>query len=363
MKCLTTIMAVVAATTIASAEQPPADQGNQTVQIEDLRTPASPAFVLLDVAPASVERPENPKALIVNLVSTASQSEGFPKNYALEVAPYWLKSHPDLTFTEYQQPSVIQSLLRTAAISVATTPLLDPADAEPKTIGSRLGFGIRANLVGGRPNPRMSANLEQLDKINRQILDELERPVPDKGVIQKLTAEVSKLALSIQGLDQQRVGLFVTAAAGQVWNFPSDVVNRRERDRWGVWVTPAYRLLACGTAKNNTGTCKSVIDLIGVVRATADRGQDQQWDYGARLLWEPTALFTISGEFLWRRATDSDEPSSDRTVAVLEYRIREDLLLFGSFGKNFEDDDTRRTLVSVLGVSFGFGTKPTARTR
>ena len=82
-----------------------------------------------------------------------------------------------------------------------------------------------------------------------------------------------------------------------------------------------------------------------------------------RILWEPTPLFTISGEFLRRSGAESDAPSSDRTVAVLEYRIREDLLLFGSFGKNFEDNETRRTLVSVLGVSLGFGAKPTARIR
>ena len=129
MKVMIVTLALALGTTrVAIAQQAaaPSAQGAQTVQIEDLRTPTSPAFVLLDVAPASVERPENPKALIANLVSTASQAEGFPKNYALEVAPYWLKSHPHLTFSNYQQPSPAQSLLRTLTLSVGTTPLLDP---------------------------------------------------------------------------------------------------------------------------------------------------------------------------------------------------------------------------------------------
>jgi len=43
---------------------------------------------------------------------------------------------------------------------------------------------------------------------------------------------------------------------------------------------------------------------------------------------------------------------------MVEYRIREDLLLFGSFGKDFKEADSRRTLVSILGLSFGFGAKP-----
>ena len=83
----TTVAMALASTAVAGAQQPPADQGGSSVQIEDLRTPTSPAFVLLDVAPVSVERPENPKALIVNLVSTAAQSEGFRRTMRWKSLP------------------------------------------------------------------------------------------------------------------------------------------------------------------------------------------------------------------------------------------------------------------------------------
>jgi hypothetical protein len=85
-----TLVCLVAAVGIADA------QGS--VEVDDLRAPTSPAFALLDVTPASVNRPENPKAFTLNVINALAQSNGLPQNYALEVAPYWLASHPDLTF-------------------------------------------------------------------------------------------------------------------------------------------------------------------------------------------------------------------------------------------------------------------------
>lgn len=317
------------------------------IQIDDLRTPASPAFVLLDVTPAAVERPENAKALVLNLLQTAHQSDGLPKNYALQVTPYWLMSHPDLTFERYQQPSLAESILRTTTFSVATSPLLDPTGAGAATVGTRMGIGVRTNIVGGQFNPGLPKKLADLDRINREILNN-----PNDA---DLRADARAVALEIQKLE--RVGFFVTAAAAQVWSVPQDDTSQSQRDRWGVWVTPAYRFLACRADV----PCKSVVDAIAVVRAIRDRDEKTQWDVGARLLWQPTEPFTISTEFVRRRGREGDDRSSDRTVAILEYRIREDMLLFGSFGRDVQDDDTRRTLVSIMGLSFGFGAKPIAR--
>jgi hypothetical protein len=317
------------------------------IPIDDLRTPTSPAFVLLDVTPAAVERPENPRALVLNLLQTASQSDGLPKNYALQVTPYWLKSHPDLTFTHYQNPSPAASMLRTTTFSVAMSPLLDPLSDDASTVGTRIGLGARTNIVGGQPSPLLPEKLDELQAINKRILDD-----PDNA---DLRDDARSVALEIQKLE--RVGLFVSAAAALVWSVPQDEVARSRRDRWGVWVTPAYRFLAC----RGEAPCKSVIDAIAVVRAIRARDDDTQWDLGARLLWQPTEPFTISSEWIRRRGQRGDDRSSDRTVAILEYRIREDMLLFGSFGRDFGDDESRRTLVSIMGLSFGFGAKPMAR--
>jgi len=263
MKVLIAILFLGLTTSAAAHAQAPATA--TAIEIDDLRTPSSPAFVLLDVTPASVERPESPKAFVLNLLSTVSQSDGLPKDYALQLAPYWLKSHPNLTFGDYQNPNPAQSMLRTMTLSVATSPLLDRSAAAATTIGTRIGLGVRTNILGGRPNPTLQENLNQLERINLELLDNPTDP--------DLRAKARAIALAIQALDQQRVGLFVSAAAGQVWSVPQDDVEQRQRDRWGVWITPAYRFLVC---RATIDSCRSVVDTIAVVRAIRDRDQDTQ---------------------------------------------------------------------------------------
>lgn len=340
---------LLAAATSDSAFAQQQAAGGQTVEIDDLRSPTAPAFVLLNVTPASIERPQNPRALTLNLLSSAAQGQGFPRNYALEVAPYWLTSHPNLTFDEYGRPTIADSILRTLSFSVATAPLLDNAASEPKTVGSRLGIGVRTNIAAGQVNPGLSALVAALNQTNAEILLALEKGQD----ISDLRAKAGEQARQIQQMDGQRIGFLMTAAAGQVWNFPSDDFARRQRDRWGVWVTPAYRFRACGA---DDSECSARFDAIAVVRALGSRGNDMRWDLGGRLLWQPTKELAISGEVLRRRANGGSEGS--RTVALVEYRIREDLLLFGSFGKDFDDEETHRTLVSIMGLNIGFGRKP-----
>src|SRR5688572_23131929 len=150
MKILVATLVIGLAMRSVAQSQTPA--ATPRIEIHDLGIPTAPAFVLLDVTPASVERPESPKAFVLNLLSTVSQSEGLPRNYALQVAPYWLTSHENLTFGDYQAPSPAESMLRTMSFSVAASPLLDESAAEAPVIGTRIGLGVSTNIIGGRPN-------------------------------------------------------------------------------------------------------------------------------------------------------------------------------------------------------------------
>ena len=63
---------------------------NKSVKFKDLATPASPAFVITDVAPSSVTTPNIPKEFILGAVqSFGESSNGFPANYSTEFTPYW----------------------------------------------------------------------------------------------------------------------------------------------------------------------------------------------------------------------------------------------------------------------------------
>lgn len=61
----------------------------QEVELKDLKVPNSPGFQILDIAPSTVEKPANPKALAVSLFSLTNNGTAVPKNFAFSITPYW----------------------------------------------------------------------------------------------------------------------------------------------------------------------------------------------------------------------------------------------------------------------------------
>jgi hypothetical protein len=371
----------------SAAAQAPVPAPN-TMTPDDLRAPLAPAFALLDATPTSIDRPQAPSALSLNLFSAFREGESFPQNYALDVAPYWLRPHPTLTFDDYYRPNFVQTVARTFSVSLATS----TTDAVEATTPQRtsLGLGARALLVAGHAHPSLrdaraalvAVNVEQA-RLDDSVVDlefraqqalaagrvddarrltEAADARRDASKVRRaeLSQQARDINLRIQALDVDRVGLVVSVAAAQVIDFTGDRFDNREVARWGVWLTPAYRILVCGAAR--TGDCHATLDVMVVVRYIAERRgstDDSTWDVGGRILWQPTREFGVSAETVRRAGTDvSDGASSTRTVGLIEYRLRNNLALFASFGKNFEDTPGGRTLVSLLGLNIVFGRKP-----
>ncbi|HRI85743.1 MAG TPA: hypothetical protein PK536_09900, partial [Ignavibacteria bacterium] len=65
---------------------------SEELTFQNLETPSSPGFILLDEAPASIERPTTPQGFGISLIGFFKGTGG-----AMEFAPYWLTSHPLLT--------------------------------------------------------------------------------------------------------------------------------------------------------------------------------------------------------------------------------------------------------------------------
>jgi hypothetical protein len=53
------------------------------------------------VSPTTIERPDNPRGLTFSIASSVASSGGVPQDYAVQVAPYWMRSHPMLMFDSY----------------------------------------------------------------------------------------------------------------------------------------------------------------------------------------------------------------------------------------------------------------------
>ena len=381
--------ALVFALTVSIA----AETSAQTATIDELSAPTTPAFVLLDVSPTAIARPESGKAFILNLVNKVSGSDGIPRDYALEITPFWMLPNRTLSFEEYQKTKMLQTIAQTMRFSVATSPI-PGATKQADPLGTKLAIGFNTKLFNGKPNPAMMASLDDLYAKNRLVLnqdrelEQLERSLEEldgergrtvtdtrraelialisgierdvakkKAQIANSEAAVGAASLRIQTVDAQRIGFFMTIAAGQVWDFPGDNTQNAAATRRGAWITPAYRKLRCAT------NCDASFDFIGVARILKDPDTDSMVDLGGRFVWHPTKQFNASFELLRRNAPDSAGASaestdnSNRAAGLLEYRIKEDLILYGAFGQDFKKATGVKPLVSLLGMNFGFGKK------
>jgi hypothetical protein len=370
------------------------------IAINELAAPTSPAFVLLDVSPSSIERPESAKGFVVNAINKLTSAQGFPKDYALEVAPYWMRAHPTLSFDQYQNPSIVQNLRQSFVVSVATSPIA-AAQKGADPLGTHLAVGLHTKVLNGRPHPAMTAKLEFLAKSNDVLfrLDDekeaLEKEVAAKETelaaattteakapvitvleftrkqlaakneaIVKQEGDIKRTSLEVQAFDAQRVGAFLAVSAGQVFDFVGDDTANAEAKRRGFWLTPAYRKVACMTA---TADCQTTVDFIGVVRVLKDPGADRMIDYGGKLAWHPKKSLNLSFEALRRIAPEDAGPSnessddSNRMAGMIEYQITDDFSLYGTFGQDFKKATGAKPLVSLLGLNFGFGSKAEVR--
>lgn len=137
---------------------------SNTTSANDLKAPAAPAFVLLGAAPSKIERPQAVRPLVLSALAAVA-SEGFPKNYAVEFAPYWLGT-PMLSFRDYYSSGVGKAIVRHLSISVATTPLGTAADA-----GTAIGMGVRTLPLPGRAHPKLEALLTKLHGLQEKSID------------------------------------------------------------------------------------------------------------------------------------------------------------------------------------------------
>jgi hypothetical protein len=391
-----------AAGQIGSVEAP-----EVTVTVDDLRTPAWPAFTLLGVTPTDIAQPSTPRALAVALLSVVQERRTglLPSDFALEVAPYWLFDHPDLGFDEYTQPGVLQSMAQSMTVSVAAGRAPTSFDESVSVEATDLAVGVRTTIVSGRTGssfdrvtsrmrvahtrghvlvalqealdppdvalpPEMRQALEALQQTDvdlspnqyAALLREIERALADgltsdssavrlRNVLDRLdgenTATIRRLSLEMQRIHMRRVGLVLEVAGGAVVRASDGLQTTVIRS--GAWMT--------------SGVSGERATLIGLVRLLRDRPQNLAVD---RTLIDVGLKGTVSAgslnigtEGLVRTERSSVRRSRPtwRLVATFDYRVSRDVSLSASFGKDYRDAGIRQrnVVVGILGVNFGFG--------
>lgn len=375
------------------------------INIEDLKTPNSPGFQILDIAPTSIERPVNPKALAVSLLSLTSSGTVIPKNFAMEISPYWYTKSDNASVyqylsinTENKETSDFSGILRKMSISMASV-FSDSTSGSLIKNTNYISFGVRTNLftyrtaaqneklqqslknitekikeiksnnvekkklLGLRTRYRNDLNNEpdqdkkaviisKIDSIQTQI-DNLIEASPEE-MEKKLDADedVQKNMKSLKELPLfQLDGAFAYSEA-----IPGNKYENNRFNRSGFWFNASLNAFSIDKEKlednlSILGTLRFIRDNALVENTLDEFKKNKAFDYGFKAEYT-VKDFSISIEYLKREYSGNSALNSERTVGVLEYKLNDNLYFTGTYGKNFGQENN---LFTLFGINYGFG--------
>jgi hypothetical protein len=339
-------------------------QKSEQIDLSKLSAPAIPAFTILGVQPVEISRPKTLDALETSVYSNFTKDGNltFPKNYALEFTPYWLKAKPQITFNEYINPTPGQSPVQNLAFSFASYEQQSYADTSQKNL--RMGVGCRSMLnytkfIETDDYVRVSLQLykgmastsillgkvtmldNDLDIINKNYiylkssfdayisgLDQEQRKEVTslanefiykiieenkehnakeilKIINENLSSEIEKTINSetytdtISKIINDRYGLNIELAAAFTLDFPTNDVYFSKVPKFGFWITPSYKL----SGKNINWLHKFELLAVGrFIKNYLPGNYSDNYDLGGKIVFE-TGKFTMSGELVQRFQT------------------------------------------------------------
>ncbi len=309
--------------------------------LDDLQTPASPAFALVGVSPTKIERPGSPAAFGASLVNAATESTGgLPANLAFEFTPYWWKDRPAITLKSYNEAEPLDVVMQSMTFSLATFEK-DKTDTVDKYSG--IGAGVRFDIIRGQPNQELHNKLMARKR-------EITRSDPNGTVTEEQNAELKKMALNY---DSSRVGPQLSFAAAVSYRFVG-ADKDRELDRYGAWLTFAYKPAKKHPLLTENVTCLAVARAIGE-KGIGTAVDKNYFDYGASLVWrDPEHPVIVSLEYLKRTGDAHDET----VTGLLQYRAGESWYLFLSHGHQLEGDGNKDKKLTTAGITLSWGKKP-----
>ncbi|HEX6170986.1 MAG TPA: hypothetical protein VFZ33_14955 [Chitinophagaceae bacterium] len=291
--------------------------GQVPLKINDMNMPTSPAFVLLEKSPSSIEKPSNPKAFAVSLINV------WQNNGALEFAPYWFKNRPAYTFDDNLKKKA--PIFQTFGISAATA----------KTDSIRnLSVGFRTQLL------RLYSDIMKntILSLKNKIVDLLSVEDPEDIDLN----EIKKAKDSLHNL-QSKVTFNTELAAAYMGE--SSTSKDLASTKAGVWLNIRWT------------PYKFPLDFVLLARyswatgANSKSGKDSAFfDYGINLSYQDKEKnFDVQLEYVNRRDY-SAQSNYDHFALVANYQIIPGIVAVASIGKEFK---AVNNVFALLGVKFG----------
>jgi hypothetical protein len=394
MKQITFVFAVIIILLVTSIST----LRGKEINLVDMQVPNSPAFVLLDAAPTSVEKPTSTKAFAVSIMNALNENNGIPKNYAVEFTPFWFMKHPTLTALKFWgidsdlKKQLPFSALPQYSVSFALVSN-KPNDTLTNPTTTNVSFGIRTTILRVRSdddkqdliteNKRIATRLSTLNDSLSNIVGQITMlsilPLDSTNEIARIErqmqidllkqeereilgsfendSELIKHEQSVQEILARRPMFAIEGAIASNAAFDNNDFSTKRLGRVGGWLNLAY---AVSLNTHDAVVKKNYLNAVITTRYLSDHNQrstngfviQNLFDSGGKLELE-IDKFSISGEYLYRWNSTDKTKNSFRASGLLKYKIKDDLYLTSAFGRNFGD---RNNLISQFGISWGIGT-------
>lgn len=345
-------------------------QTEDTLSLKDLEIPNSPGFILLDKAPSTIERPNSSKAFMLSVINSFEAGSAIPKNYAVDFTPFWFFKHPHMSSYKYagynaeKGRQMAFSHLKKVSVSMA---FVTTADTLTGATVNNLSLGLRANII----TLRSKADIEDLKAANAKVvkyLRDMDTRLNEAGVVydpatmsreeynKKVNDFLAKEAKArsedkseLAEILKRRPVFGVDGAVGYNTFFLNNNFSNNHLGRFGAWLTLNYSQVL--DKQNKT---KNYLNVYALGRYIADGTvykNDQYniqnfFDAGGKLEFEFKKI-SIAYEYIYRV---NDKTSTFRSNGLLKYKLSDQLVLTGAFGKNFGDT---HNLISLLGIHWG----------
>ena len=354
---------ILTLTFLAALQLTFAQTSSSDVTISSLETPASPAFVLLDVAPSSIQNPTTAKAFGASVIDAVTQSNGIPKNYAVEFTPFWFVQKPHkMTFEKYygirmksDQTEVANPFSSGRFVSLSFAFVNGSGKDSVANKYTNVAFGFKTTIV------KIQRNISQVLTLRNQIhsyQDNIAAAVlagtaPSDATIKAIWAQIATTNAQLQLLEKQKPIFALDFAGSAAMLYDTNNTSAPKLSRVGFWLTPAINI-----AFDKTDT--NYFSFIGVGRYILDHTNE---DSSKTLLYSQILDLGLQAEIQWRGFSFSLEAlyranlvqkslSTYRFSGMLKYKVIDGLYISANFGRNF---GPVKNVNGTVGLNYSFG--------
>ena len=377
-------------------------QTGDTLSLDLLRAPSSPAFNLLGVAPSLIERPTDLNAFRVSIQNASNSFTQLPSEYSVEVAPANFTRLDNLTLDKYNSTQFRDVFWQSFSLSagLAQGDLKDRVTDDSGTF-SKLGLGIRFSILrpawnaatlsaynklhdalaaAMHPTEELILHDPTLDSLSHAYRTYAREHHGEPGLEAALSAITQQKNARINVLRTQhlndslyflavrntakafridRYGPFLDFAGGIALDFPDSRFNYSQMSRAGAWLTGGFE---------NSGGGFSAMAIIRYLyhpeeqftndQGRLDRANISTLDGGIRILLTAAGgKLSLSAEGIYRSILNAGllQPNWRYTINT-DYDIGLNKKLTFALGKNFDGTLSKSgNIIAALNFIAGFG--------